>query len=283
VAPRLAETPLPPAASYPLKALSVVQGTFRYAFSTRQSATVEKRVRLDAVLEQPGLWRKEMALAPEQALAADGALPFEVDVARVSDLLGEIQQEVGATAPAYEFSIQATVGVTSASPALDDTYVQSLSGRIETEKLSWLGDSAGSASRKWTVGTRTVRQTLLAVDRVVFVAGAAALMVFVLLLLFGALFLGAGRDAVFAAAAAPPRARETPRVAPSIVDVSRRPASAAQGLVELDSMEQLIQVAETLGKPILHVTGGDRQFYYVQDQQILYELAGKPAPPAAPD
>ncbi len=49
------------------------------------------------------------------------------------------------------------------------------------------------------------------------------------------------------------------------------PIKKDQSLISLNSMEDLIKIAEELGRPVIHVKNEQKHYYYVLDGSMRYE------------
>jgi hypothetical protein len=86
------EEPLPSNTRYPVAIIESIDMTFTYC----GQAGLSKDVTIDAVLENEGLWQKNLPLMSQEGLTGNQIdIPFELEVRQCNDLFDTIEDELG--------------------------------------------------------------------------------------------------------------------------------------------------------------------------------------------
>jgi predicted PurR-regulated permease PerM len=99
--------PLPPNPKYPTRIID----SFNLTFSSRQAEGVSQTAVINAVLENPGIWQKEIKLVPETTKTGSLLVKFSLDIDELNELIDNIAQEVGVLASSYDLTIVADVRI----------------------------------------------------------------------------------------------------------------------------------------------------------------------------
>ena len=132
-----AETPTP---VYFLDIIESVDVSFSYSLVPKGEVTsVSENVEIVAVLENPGVWRKELVLVPQTTEISHFELNFPLDVHALDDLAKTIDEETSSFSDSIDLTLVANVHVLAQtnSEVVEDDFVQTTKLLIETTTLEW--------------------------------------------------------------------------------------------------------------------------------------------------
>ena len=90
---------------YPVALVDTIDFTFSYEPLVPNTSEVW----VSAVLENPGIWSKEIELVPKSSYSGDVSIQFSLDIAEIDGIFDTIQQETGITSSSRSLSIEAYV------------------------------------------------------------------------------------------------------------------------------------------------------------------------------
>jgi len=254
-------------------------GVLDYRFQANQPVRdLKVEADLNLVLEGGDLWKKTLELVSPMEGSSGIKIPFTLDFGKINQLLENIRNETGISADTNKLSIRADIHVTGQTDfgKIDETFTPSLSAPLGKgtlvfeEKPQQSRDGAITISRVMPNNKR-----YLGLSRSGIRTLSIILMVILLLALVGQVYLFIrGKRPVIT-----PTARESlgiqqrygERIAEAIGQIPGTP----ERTVSLGSMEDLIKVADELGKPIIHQSAGeigDVHAYYVIDATTRYQF-----------
>ena len=252
---------------------------FGYQFSADKPVNnLKTTVDITAIVEAPQSWTKTFPLL-STSKSGNIAVNFPVDIAGYSQLMSSIRTETGVSPDTYTLTITAaihTTGSTTFGP-IDETSSPSMKGTIKNNVLTWDKDVAVSkpGAIKQTVTVNNPVKILgmtAAVARTVFV---------VLSCIFAFLLLGLAVFYFMHRGAGPSdydrkvqKINKTygARIAESNGDSSVE----GENPITLNSIQDLIKIADELGKPVIHQSAGavwKVQSYYVIDGNTRYQYS----------
>ena len=260
------------------KLIDRIDMTYNYELkSPSPLRQVSTEVEISAVIEAPKLWSKKFPLFQAKE---DGAFSanFSLDLAGYQKSLDAIRTETGASADSYNFSIVAEVRAVARTDAgpINEAYSQTLSTTLGGSSLEWseLTQSKPGSVKTTRVVPNAARYLGLSVS------GARTTSV-----VFAAVFLALfASSVVLYLKVKPIRLSETDKMALEIgkkyreritESVSQTPSSGEK-VISLLSIEDLLKVADELGKPIIHQSykaSGERHDYYILDAGTRYQYA----------
>ncbi len=266
---------LKPGGSLLAKIVDRMDVTYRYRFISPQPASgVSSNLTITAAIEAPGVWSKSFLLRSSKE-GAQFNVSFPLDISAYSELLAAIQSETGASADSYNLTVTATVHVaarTSAGP-IDETFTQAMKGTLKGSTLEW--DKELTRTQPGSI-----KQTKVVANNYLGMPVAQAKVLFAVLEgVFCLLFASSLFLYVRTKPAEPPRIeKEIARLQKKYgqrmaAAIDQTPANTDK-TISMRSMEDLIKVADELGKPIIHHAPADSQqphTYYVIDGASCYQ------------
>ncbi len=97
---------LPPSQMFPAAIVDSIDFTFHYS----PVAEAPAEVWIDAVLQNPGVWQKEIELVPTTGIASDSDVSFSLDVDAINEVFDIVEEEIGIIASSHNVNISAFVG-----------------------------------------------------------------------------------------------------------------------------------------------------------------------------
>jgi hypothetical protein len=262
----------------PYELVERMEASYYYDFRASSPVTdLYEEVTITATIESPDLWSKTFVLVPSTRQPGSLKVDFQVDIDYLNELLKAILEETGTGGQAYNLNIEAFVHVTAQSDygPIDEDFTQTLSTELGAGTLIWneeLGMTQEGAITTTYIIPNTNRYLGLSVDGV---KTTSLILGIIFLLIFIA-------SLVFYNKTKPP---ELPlfektalavgkKYADRIAEASSQTPLDEERIITLGSIEDLVKVADELGKPIMHQppTATDkRHIYYVIDGNSQYQ------------
>lgn len=126
--------------TYFRKLVADIDVYFSYEFVPQgQVEEVARVVTVAAVLENPGVWRKEIELVPETSLAANSTIAFGLDLEELQQLVDSIQDEIGMRSGSIDLTLRADVHVIAKNDAgtVEDDFSQTTKATLTATTLEW--------------------------------------------------------------------------------------------------------------------------------------------------
>jgi hypothetical protein len=230
---------------------------------------------VDAILENPGVWSQTFVLVPVTQENGNFTLNFPVDLTQYTNLVNNIQKETGvSTQSSYNLTIEANVqltGQTSIGP-VDQTFSDSIVTALGSGALTWTGKL--QQSDKGTITTTTYVQTpakIIGMQVNSFRVISMVILVIGLVLLAFLFFISAKK--VDETDISKQIALETERKYKNlIITVNNLPElGLGETILTVDSLDELIKVAQALMKPINHFVNERTDIYWITDARTRYE------------
>jgi hypothetical protein len=260
-----------------LNLLDRIEASFYYQLaSDRQLNQVDTEVEITAVLEGAGLWSKRFPLVSTEE---SGVLnvSFTLDLFHYLELLEIIREETGASAESHGLTIIADVHTIADTDfgQIDEVFSQTLSTTLEGGTLGWNEElvltQPGSIQKTELVPNPNKYLGLP-------LAGARNLSA----ALAGVFFLLFALSVVLYVRFKPVELPEVEREAVGLrkkygklmAEATVHTPVEGEKIISLGSMEDLIKVADELGKPIIHLapsTSEEPHAYYVLDGATRYQ------------
>jgi hypothetical protein len=262
----------------PYELVDRMDTSYYYQFRASHSVTdLAEEVTITATLEAPELWSKSFVLVPSTRQEGDFSVDFPVNIVNLNEMLNNIRTETGTGGEAYNLVIEAFVHVTAQTDygPIDEVFTQTLSTELGGGTLIWNEDL-----EKTQEGAITTTYTIPNSNRYLGLsAGGVKTTSLTLLLIFLAIFI---TSLVFYQKTKP---AELPRFdkealaigkkyADRIAQTSSQTPVASEKIISLGSIEDLVKVADELGKPIMYQppTNSEKQHtYYVIDGATQYQ------------
>ena len=252
-----------------------VQGEFSYFFTCEcPVSSASHTVSIDALLESGDRWSKRLEVIPARDYTEPFTVTFPIDVEFYRAVVNAIVEETGTTGGTYAVNLVARVDTvaTTSMGTVNERFTHTLKGELGAATLTF-GEEL-DAVQEGTLGGGTVtvgnQREGFPVAYVV-VGGLGILALAFILWSWRQLGLAGLSDADRAAAAA------AKKYGDQIVGVSHVPeAGDGTTVVDVESVEDLTNIAAECGKPVLHhVVDGEHRFV-VLDGMARYEHAMKP-------
>jgi Family of unknown function (DUF5305) len=250
---------------------------FTYTYNTTSDQPLSQPVEtvvVNATLANPGHWSKTFVLVPSIQENGNFALNFPVDLAQYSALYNNIQRETGVPGTVHQLTLEADVELKAQTGAgsIDKTFSDSIITDLAGGVLTWTGDL--QQSQKGSIASTTNVQTaakIIGIQVALFRAISIVILVIGLVLL-ALLFLVPAKK-VDERAILKQKALETERKYKNlIISVNKLPEQIiAEGILTVDSLDELIKVAQALLKPINHVVDDTHDIYWITDGVTCYQ------------
>ena len=286
----------PPAPPLPLSLVSLGPGqplfrslmesmdfTFSYGFAADGLLKdVSEDVSINAVLVNPGVWRKEFPLVPFTSRTGDFVVSFSLDrddFDHFNDAYRVIERETGMSG-SRTLVIEAdvlTTAQTEHGPVVE-RFTQTLSTTLGGDPLDWQEDLLVQSR----TGDIRISQMVPNLERIMglpvgWVQGLSILLtviIFIALLYSIALSVWLKPKEVSWIEKEIRHAKRRHREA--IVDVKEIPVAAArERVIRLGSLEELIKAADDMLKPVLHMAEAGKHTYCVVDGSMRYEYVSE--------
>jgi len=283
VTPFTPPTPPPPKTIGPgqvifSKLVDRIDATFSYHFKSDQPVRgLTEEVTITAVLENPEVWSKIFVLVPRTRKSGDFTTSFPMDINRFTEMLEAIRSETGVPAKSHTLTIKADVHTVAQTDfgRIDEVFSQTLSSELGKGALEWNEELTKSEPSSITTSQMIPNSEKylglsVSVARSVSAAMAGG---FFLLCVFSVVLYVRFKPAELSQIekeALQVRKRYGKRIAEA---TSQTPLEGEK-IISLGSMEDLIKVADELGKLIIHqapTTPEEAHAYYVFDGATRYQ------------
>ena len=260
---------LGPGLVYFPKIIDSIAASFSYQFLSDKPATnLVEVVEVTARLEYPGMWTKSFTLVPRTSTSGPIAVDFPVNIKMFNTVANTLRTELGFGAVNYDLTIQAKVHTTGDidSKHIDQVFTHSLTGQLGTTSFTLQGN-LNKEQPGTIVEYTTVPVGKTWVFRGLSLAGLA-------LAVFALLFVLRNRriaQAVVLSSMQEEVLRAKRKHKGVIVDVGELPPIGdGEAVIPIGSLDELVQTADALLKPVLHHAGVDRHTYCVIDGGVRY-------------
>lgn len=255
-----------------------IDASYYYNFRADQPVReLAEEITITATIENPDIWSRTFILVPSTRETENFRVDFPVDISYLNELLTAIRDETGIPAETQNLIIEAFVHVTAQTDygPIDEVFTQTLSTEMGGGSLIWneelLTTQEGAITTTQIIpnpsrylglsvdGLKTTSLILVLIFLVIFIAS----LVFhnqtkpAELPLFEKEALAAGK-----------------KYADRIAEASGQTPTAGEKIISLGSIEDLVKVADELGKPIIHqppTAAEKRHTYYVIDGTTQYQ------------
>jgi hypothetical protein len=256
--------------------------SYYYNFRASRPVTeLTQEVTITATIDNPDYWSKTFVLVPSTRETGDFKIDFPIDIVYLNELLNNIRTETGTGGEAYSLIIEAFVHVTAQTDieTIDEVFTQTLSTELGGGTLIWNEElektQEGAVTTTWTIHNPN-RYLGLSVDGVKttsLILGIIFLLIFIASLVFYNKTKPAELPLFEKTALAVGK-----KYADRIAQASSQTPLDDEKIISLGSIEDLVKVADELGKPIMHqppTASEKRHTYYVIDgiSQYQYTIA----------
>ena len=265
----LSLTPLGPGLTYFRNIVDNVMASFSYEFaSDKPVANLVEEVEVTAVLRYPEMWSKSFTLVPKTSYTRPFMVDFPVDIEAFQTFTENLRTELGLGAASYDLAIQVTVHTTgnTTSGRIDEDFTHSLQGQLGMTTFTLAGSLA-----KQQPGAIVENRMVPVANTWVFRALSLAGLVLVVFALLFVLRNSRQAQAVAISSMEEEALRAKRKHKGVIVDVSELPpAGAGEAVIPIGSVDELVNIADALLKPVLHHAGADKHTYCVVDGGVRY-------------
>jgi hypothetical protein len=262
----------------PYELVDRMDTSYYYNFLASYPITdLAEEITITATLDSPDLWSKTFVLLPSTQETDNFRVDFPVDISYLNELLNAIREETGTSGEAYNLTIEAFVHVTAQTDygPIDEVFTQTLSTELGGGTLIWneeLQMTQEGAITATQVIPNPSRYLGLSVDGVK-TTSLILLLIFLVIFIASLVFYNKTKPAEL-----PMFEKEAlaagKKYADRIAQASSQTPTAGEKIISLGSIEDLVKVADELGKPIIHQppTAVERRHtYYVIDGTIQYQ------------
>ena len=255
-----------------------METSYYYDFQASRPVTeVTQEVTITATIDNPEFWSKTFVLVPTTRQPDSLQVDFPIDIVYLNELLNAIRTETGTAGEAYSLIIEAFVHVTAQTEfgPIDENFTQTLSTELGGGTLVWNEELEMTQE-----GVITTTHIIPNPNRYLGLSvGGLKMTSLILGLIFLAIFIA---SLVFYNQTKP---AELPffekealsvgkKYADRIAQASSQTPVASEKIISLGSIEDLVKVADELGKPIMHqppTTSEKQHTYYVIDGASQYQ------------
>ena len=255
-----------------------METSYYYDFQASRPVTeVTQEVTITATIDNPEFWSKTFVLVPTTRQPDSLQVDFPIDIVYLNELLNAIRTETVTAGEAYSLIIEAFVHVTAQTEfgPIDENFTQTLSTELGGGTLVWNEELEMTQE-----GAITTTRIIPNDNRYLGLSvGGLKMTSLILGLIFLAIFIA---SLVFYNQTKP---AELPffekealsvgkKYADRIAQASSQTPVASEKIISLGSIEDLVKVADELGKPIMHqppTTSEKQHTYYVIDGASQYQ------------
>lgn len=261
--------------------------TFNYNFvSDKPVVSIDGEVEVNAILENPGVWRKTFPLVQPTKSSDNISVSFPLeqeDFNHFKDVFSAVQKETGVSVP-HKVTIKADVHTSAKTPfgPIDEMYTQTLSTTLGGDTLQWEEEVEGSKSgalERTQLVPNPKKLAGLSVTQIRNFSVAFGSLSLIFLLGFTTLSLLLKPEEL-----SPDEEimRAKKKHKDVIIDVNELPeAKTREVVIPISSLDELVKVADTLLKPVLHKAESDKHSYCIIDGTTRYQYMSMLEEPAA--
>ncbi len=277
-APPVAEPPLEPPASpktlgpgllYFPGIIDNIKASFSYQFlCDRPISEQSQEVEVTVIIENPDKWSRSLVVVPETSKVGSFTISFPIDIQYFTMVIDAIGQETGVRGSSHNIVIKADVYTVARTDVgtINEVYTQTLGAKLESNTLTF--DEELSGSKSGSIGGAAIPEASEeGGSRAPWIIG----LVIALLALgyFGWSQTQLRLAPVSAGEAEAARARK--KYKEMMVDVEELPGvKPTETVIPLNSLDDLVRIADDLVKPVLHQAEKGRHTYCIIDSGVRY-------------
>jgi hypothetical protein len=262
----------------PYELVDRMEASYYYDFRASHPVTdLYEEVTITATIESPDLWSKSFVLVPSTTQPGNLKVDFPVDIEYLNELLNAILGETGTGGEAYNLTIEAFVHVTAQSDygPIDEVFTQTLSTELGAGTLIWNEElemtQEGAITTSYIIHnpSQYLGLSVNGVKTTSLILGIIFLVFFIASLVFYNKTKPPEMPLYEKTALAVGK-----KYADRIAEARSQTSLADEKIVTLGSIEDLVKVADELGKPIMHqppTATDNRHIYYVIDGNSQYQ------------
>jgi hypothetical protein len=269
VEPPASPQTLGPGLLYFPKIISSIKASFSYQFlCDRPISEQSQEVEVTAIIENPENWSKSLVVVPETDEVGSFTISFPIDIQYFETVIDDIGQETGVRGSSYNIAIKANVYTVARTDlgTISDVYTQTLGVNLEANTLTF--DKELSGSKSGSIGeAATPSASGEGSSRAPWVIGLV-----IALLALG--YFGWSQTQLRLAplsAGEAEAARAKKKYRQMMVDVEELPGvKPTETVIPLNSLDDLMRIADDLVKPVLHQAREGRHTYCIIDSGVRY-------------
>ena len=266
------------------KLVQSMEASFHYDFKSDQAAEwLTEEVVITATLEDSEFWRRTFVLVPSVTKSESFIIRFPLDIGYLTDMLEAIRQETGVRLGSPILTVKAevhTVAQTDYGP-VDEVFTQTMSTSFGSGVMQWDKELVKTMSGSITTG-RVVPNSAQYMGMSVkglrnfSVCTAGIFYVLFMVSVVQYVRLAPAKMSLIEEEALLIRRKYGKRIA----EAAGLAQADSEESMSLDSIEDLIKVADELLKPVLHKAEKERHTYCVFDVETRYEYLLAEEPPS---
>ena len=267
--------PLGPGLVYFRSIMDKIEASFSYQFDCDEPVeNLVEEVEVVAIVEDPGTWSKTITIVPKTRRSGPFVIDFPVELSKFTEVASTLGNELNINTLPCDLTIEAVVHTTADTDSghIDEVFTHSLAAKLGGPTVTFTG-GLGSRQPGIIEGSRMFPSPNAYRFRILSLLGLA-------LAAFGFLFVLKNSRQVKALAISrleeeALRAKRKHRNV--IVDVSELPSTgAAEVVIPISSVDELVRTADALLKPVLHHAEADKHTYCVIDGAVRYQYVSQP-------
>jgi len=251
------------------KIIDTIEASFSYQLSCdRPISEQSEEVEVTAIIENPSKWSKTLVVVPRTRKEGSFTISFPIDIQYFTKVINAIENETDVHGSSYNIMIKTDVHIVAETDLgkIDEVYTQILGAKREGNTLAF--DKELSGSQSGSIGGAVIPEA----------SGEGGLKVlWIIGLVVALLALGYFgwsqtqlRVAMVSAGEAEV-ARAKKKYKQIMVDVEELPGvKPTEIVIPLNSLDDLVRIADDLVKPILHQAEEGRHTYCVIDSGVRY-------------
>jgi len=269
VEPPVSPQTLGPGLLYFPRIISNIKASFSYQFlCDRPISEQSQEVEVTAIIENPEKWSRSLVVVPETNKVGSFTISFPINIQYFETVIDAIEQETGVRESSYNIMIKADVHTVARTDlgTISEVYTQTLGVNLGGNTLTF-GKELSSSKSGSIGGAATPGASEESGSRAPWVIG----LVIALLALgyFGWSQTQLRLAPVSAGEAEAARARKKYRQ--MMVDVEELPGvKPTETVIPLNSLDDLVRIADDLVKPVLHQAEERRHTYCIIDSGVRY-------------
>jgi signal peptidase I len=229
------------------------------------------------VLHEPNGWKRTMQLEAPTAFEGNSVeVSTTINLSKIQAYMDLFEEQTGVEPTQYTISIQPVVsvnGLIGVEPFVDE-FLPSLDFMINDLQVRLLGDNGSAVealiqSRASVISTDTIQDNHISVFGKQFAVYPVRILSLVLFTLFGGATL-VMMLRVRRLAGQPEAQRIQSFYGPTVIPVHGFKFEYLNSLAELDSIEDLLRLAEENSSSILYEHRGDVHHYFLTTERVLY-------------
>lgn len=260
---------LGPGLLYFPKIISNIKASFSYQFlCDRPISEQSQEVEVTIIIENPEKWSKSLVVVPKINKVGSFTISFPIDIQYFTMVIDAIGQETGVRGSSYNIVLEADVYTVARTDLgmVNEVYTQTLSGKLGSNTLTF--DKELSGSQSGSIGEAAIPGASgEGRSKAPWIIGLV-----VALLALG--YFGWSQTRLRLAPVSAGEAEvalSRKKYRQMMVDVGELPGvKPTETVIPLNSLDDLVRIADDLVKPVLHQAEKGRHTYCIIDSGVRY-------------